>query len=87
MYKKQGLLTLGGGAGIWGAEEDFLQLSGVSGSCSGGGECSAAGILEGQREHLSAVGIWGAHGGLVEYLLKLRLLMCVRCCTRCYPAA
>lgn len=31
MYKKQGLLTLGGGAGIWGAEEDFLQLSGVSG--------------------------------------------------------
>lgn len=47
----------GGAPGIWGAEEDFLQLSGVS-----GGWCRAAGTRQGHRDHLSAVEYRGPIG-------------------------
>lgn len=77
-------------AGGWGgvAEgdcEDFLQLSGVSGGCSEGGVRAAGTLEEGQRDHLSAVGTWGAYGGLMEYLqflLAEAVVFVGVCCTR-----
>lgn len=57
------------GHGCWwgegvaeGACEDFLQLSGVSGGCSEGGVGAAGSLEERQKDHLSAIGTWGARG-------------------------
>lgn len=72
-----------GGGVAEGACEDFLQLSGVSGGCSEGGVGAAGTLEEGQRDHLSAVGTWGANGGLVEFL-QFFLAEAVACVWGCY---
>lgn len=61
--------TVGGwGGGVEGAGEDFLQLSGVSGGRGEGGVRAAGSLEEGQRDHLSVPGTWGAYGGLMKCL-------------------
>lgn len=55
-----------GSAGIWGTERTSCSCQVYLGAAARG--YRAAGTLEGQRDHLSAIEIWGAHGGLMECL-------------------